>query len=226
MQAPDSNPSGFKWWIAALSDQHLFTLWGKGQLEQGKTIAYNSFEANRKYGEKLEEKREKGYIAIAKYSNSKKWRPETAMPVPAYPPMPKGTGGKVHEEELMLTLMLEGNGINISLNLNGITGQPAGSQTSGLMRLDHYESRNVSSMLGFPLWQTRFDGEQDAVDVIKSVIDDRQGKGYTLMKLSGASRLRDAILNGTPLPQFTELTTNILNITVNTGTNAPESWFW
>ena len=50
MQAPDSNPSGFKWWIAALSDQHLFTLWGKGQLEQGKTIAYNSFEANRAEG--------------------------------------------------------------------------------------------------------------------------------------------------------------------------------
>lgn len=227
MQAPDSNPYGFKWWIAALSDTQLFTLWGKGQLEQGKTIADNAFDANRKYAEKLEEKRGKGYRVIAGYGTGQAWKPETAMPVPAYPPMPRGKGAKDYDEGRILSLMLEDGGFYVSLELNEISGQPAGSQTCGLLRLDHYESRGAaaSSMINYPLWQTRYDEEQEAVDAIRGIIDDRQGKGYNLMKVSGSTRLREAILNGTPLSPFVAALANDILAGI-TNDNAPDTWFW
>ena len=225
MEASDSNPSGYKWWIAARGQQ-LFTLWGKGNLDQGKLLDTTStVDAEEKFRDKITEKKVKGYSHIA-FFQKLGWQPLANCTLPDYPPiLLSPMTVKPHTEGLVLTVTLyDGFKDYVTLRLGEISGPPAGTKTSGTFRLNHHETVGKSAGgMEFPLWQTRYDSEEEAVDAIRDVIFRKESNGYTLSTVTGSDRVKDAVLSGASPGTVSTAPTNII---IGENPAAPAVWFW
>lgn len=229
MQAPLTN-GGFKWWIAAVGDQ-LITLWGdNGVLKQGKVLADDPFTAREKYREKQEEKLlVKKYTLFAQFTTATGWIHKTPTNIlPPYLPRPRGFVKKHTEGQKLLVRLFDGNVFYLDLRLLELSGPDVGSGTCGQYRLDHYETVNKhSSGKDFPLFQTRYDDVQEALDAIVLVAGNREKKGFHKVDVSGATNLADFILKGTPLEvQVAVSLHNINSQFIIEGAAGPEIWIW
>lgn len=226
LEASDPNPSGYKWWIATRGQQ-LFTLRGKGNLDQGKLLATTStIDVVEKYKDKIAEKKAKGYRLIGTFDAKLKWQRLPNCTLPDYPPiLLSPMTVKPHTEGLVLTVTLyDGFKDYVTLRLGEISGPPAGTKTSGTFRLNHHETVGKSAGgMEFPLWQTRYDSEEEAVDAIRDVIFRKESNGYTLSTVTGSDRVKDAVLSGASPGTVSTAPTNII---IGENPAAPAVWFW
>lgn len=173
MEAPLAN-GGFKWWLAWLSFNNLTTMWGEnGQLTQSKIIATQS-EAEVKLQAKLVEKHGKGYRQIGRYDTSQHlWSPSPAINLPAFPPTAKP---HAYNESPDFEIKFEKQGqTKERMVLKEVRGSFL--KLESVFRLEHYTMLHHPAILPFPTWQTLFTSRDDAVAVVRDVIEKREVAG-------------------------------------------------
>jgi hypothetical protein len=172
MEAPLPN-GGTKWWLAWLSPSNLTTMWGENrQLVQSKIIATDDAEA--KLQVKLDEKRDKGYQSIGTYNPSQHlWIRDSGNRMPAFPPTAK-PGAYSESPDFDISLDNHGDPKE-RLVLKNVRGSFL--SLGNAFRLEHYINKPHLTYMTYPTWQTLFTTRDEAVAVVRDVIEKRKAQG-------------------------------------------------
>ncbi len=164
---------GSKWWLAWLSPKNLTTMWGENrQLVQPKIIATD--DANEKLQAKLDEKLAKGYHILGKYDSSRhSWIPNPGIKTPAFPPTAK-PGAYSENPDFEISLDNHGDPKE-RLVLKNVRGSFL--SLGNVFRLEHYINKPHLTYMTYPTWQTLFPTRDEAVAVVRDVIEKRKAQG-------------------------------------------------
>jgi hypothetical protein len=220
----NATPGDYKLWIGSYSNQGVFAFWGDNGLAKGKLLKAPAGETPPSlYRKKMQEKLNKGYKVVATFQNDV-W---TADPDPneilpeSLPNLLKIIEGKVIETK-MLHVEIEDSTRFELLDLYQISGKVfVGDQLCPEWRLDHH----INSAQIY--YQTRFDSPDDAVDVMKKMVEKRQKGGKSVI-VAGDSLFRDA-LTGRLTGSLSSCLIRPLDrkdLVLNMPDYAPSMWFY
>jgi hypothetical protein len=211
-------------WIGSYSDQGVFAFWGESRLARGKLLKKQPGITNPFFfREKLKEKLEKGFKVAATFQNDQ-WTadPDPKEQLPESLPNLRTICQSLVDEKKVLQVEFDDISKFEILNLYQITGKEfVGDELCPDWRLDHYID---SSQI---YYQTRFDSPDDAVEVMKKMLEKRQkaGKGVNatgdpLFRGALAGRLMGNLVNSRVRPLDRK------DLVLEIPDYAPQQWFY
>jgi hypothetical protein len=176
-------------WIGSYSNQGVFAFWGENRLARGKLLKGQAGDTPPSlYRKKMQEKLGKGYKVVATFQNDK-WTadPDPKVQLPESVPNWRKIVQDLVEENKVLHVEFDDASSFEFLDLYQISGKEfVGDQLCPEWRLDHHHDASQI------YYQTRFDSPDDAVDVMKKMVEKRQKSGKKVIS-TGDQFFRDAL---------------------------------